>query len=185
MSRPSRNTTLMRQAELIAERSTCSRARVGVVIALEGRVISQGYNGAPAGMLHCNHECNCENKSSRPECICPPNSKDGHWDFCKTRLKIWKEDDPHLTTCPAATTGCTTAVHAEANAVAFAARYGVSTNGASLYTTVAPCLACSQLIINAGIIAVYWLNPYRDRAGLGLLMEARLDLISWPNGTPV
>jgi dCMP deaminase len=49
---------------------------------------------------------------------------------------------------------CTTAVHAEVNAVAFAAKHGVATEGTTLYTLFAPCLACAPLIINAGIVRV-------------------------------
>ncbi|MET0344718.1 MAG: cytidine deaminase, partial [Casimicrobiaceae bacterium] len=37
------------------------------------------------------------------------------------------------------------------NAIAFAARKGIATDRAELYTTVSPCLACAKLIINAGI----------------------------------
>jgi len=48
--RPSRPLTLMEVAELYAKRSTCSRAHVGVVIAHEGRILSTGYNGSPAGI---------------------------------------------------------------------------------------------------------------------------------------
>lgn len=44
----------MELAEKWAERSTCPRKSVGAVIVGEGkRVLSQGYNGAPAGHSHC------------------------------------------------------------------------------------------------------------------------------------
>jgi dCMP deaminase len=182
MSRPGRIETLMRQAQAIADRSTCARAHVGAVIAHQGRVMSQGYNGAPAGMAHCNHACDCGGKGPEPDCVCPPISTlttRGHWDFCELIYKAWETDDPHLDTCPAVVVGCRTAVHAEANAVAFAARYGVPTNGASLYTTLAPCLPCAQLIINAGIIRVYWLTGYRDDAGVELLRAAKVGVLPW------
>lgn len=65
--------------------------------------------------------------------------------------------------------GCTEAVHAEANAILFAARYGVSTEGAQLYTTHQPCLNCAKMIINAGIANVFYSHPYRDISGLNLL----------------
>lgn len=64
---------------------------------------------------------------------------------------------------------CEDAVHAEANAILFAARYGTSTEGASLYTTHQPCLNCAKMIINAGITHVYYGQPYRDNSGLNLL----------------
>jgi dCMP deaminase len=49
---------------------------------------------------------------------------------------------------------CETAVHAEANAIAFAARSGVSTDRTTLYTLFAPCRECARLIVNAGITRV-------------------------------
>lgn len=72
-------------------------------------------------------------------------------------------------------TGCSVAVHAEANAIAYAARFGISTEGATLYCTHLPCLSCSQLIINSGIIRVIYHTDYRDRSGLNLLLSAGID----------
>lgn len=71
---------------------------------------------------------------------------------------------------------CLEAVHAEANAIVFAARHGTAIEGAELYSTHQPCLACSQLIINAGIIKVTYWHPYRDDAGLLLLEDAGLEV---------
>jgi dCMP deaminase len=68
--------------------------------------------------------------------------------------------------------GCRNATHAEANALAFAAREGISTDGATLYVTVSPCAACSQLLIAAGISRVVWGEAYRDAAGTDLLRRA-------------
>ncbi|HEX9879879.1 MAG TPA: dCMP deaminase family protein [Candidatus Binatia bacterium] len=42
--------TITRQ---VAERSTCSRAKVGAVIVRDRNILATGYNGAPAGMPHC------------------------------------------------------------------------------------------------------------------------------------
>jgi dCMP deaminase len=46
---------------------------------------------------------------------------------------------------------CIRAVHAEINAIIQCALYGVSTKGAILYTTLAPCRNCANAIIQAGI----------------------------------
>ncbi len=40
-------------AELIARRSTCLRRKVGALIVKDKRIITTGYNGAPAGLKHC------------------------------------------------------------------------------------------------------------------------------------
>lgn len=53
--RPSRTDLLLTIAYAVAERSTCTRLHVGAVAALEGRILSTGYNGAPAGTPHCTH----------------------------------------------------------------------------------------------------------------------------------
>lgn len=53
--RPSRDETFMEIAHTVAKRGTCSRAQVGAVIVRDGRIVSIGYNGAPAGQPHCDH----------------------------------------------------------------------------------------------------------------------------------
>lgn len=54
MTRPSRDETMLRLAEVIAERSTCSRRKVGCVLTDSyGRVLSVGHNGVPRGSPHC------------------------------------------------------------------------------------------------------------------------------------
>lgn len=68
--------------------------------------------------------------------------------------------------------GCIRVVHAEVNAIAFAAREGIRTEGSTLRTTVSPCLSCAKLIINAGISEVVSLERYRDRSGQDLLESA-------------
>ena len=45
-------------------------------------------------------------------------------------------------------------VHAEANSVAMAARYGVCLNGAIAYVTHEPCLKCEMLLIQAGVMQI-------------------------------
>lgn len=65
--------------------------------------------------------------------------------------------------------GCQDSVHAEANALIFAAREGISVKGAQLYVTHQPCLNCAQLIINSGITTITYDQPYRLDDGLNLL----------------
>lgn len=134
--RISRDEMLIGVAELVAQRSTCSRAHVGAVIAREGRILTLGYNGSPSGMPHCDHSQDDENYA-----------------------------------------GCKLAVHAEANCVAFASRYGISLDGSDLYTTFTPCLPCAQLVINAGIRRVFIRNEYRLPDGKQLLVDAGVGII--------
>lgn len=74
--------------------------------------------------------------------------------------------------------GCLVAVHAESNAIAYAARYGISVTGSHLYTTHLPCLNCSQLIINAGLASVTYVTDYRIQDGKMLLLIAGVDIMS-------
>lgn len=67
---------------------------------------------------------------------------------------------------------CKRAVHAEANSIAFAARYGVATDGCSMISTDSPCVDCARLIINAGIRFVYYMREYRDTQPLEELQKA-------------
>lgn len=70
---------------------------------------------------------------------------------------------------------CKRTVHAEMNAILFAARYGISTEGAELYTTHSPCIDCAKAIINAGIKKVYYLEEYRSQEGIELLKSAGIE----------
>lgn len=150
--RRSREAVLMDTAHVFASRSTCTRAQVGAVIARDGRIIVTGYNGAPSGVPHCDHTCTCPPLvGNAPERECAADRLSIHRDWCPA-------DSP-----------CDTATHAEANAVAFAARHGVATEGAQLYVTMAPCLACARIVINAGLSTVYYDHPYRNMSGVLLL----------------
>lgn len=49
---------------------------------------------------------------------------------------------------------CVRTSHAETNAIIQAARFGISTEGATLYCMMTPCYVCAKNIINAGIVRV-------------------------------
>lgn len=53
MKRPSWDDYFLEVAELISRRSTCLRRKVGAIIVKDKRIVSTGYNGAPAGLVHC------------------------------------------------------------------------------------------------------------------------------------
>lgn len=136
LERINREQMLLEVAQVVAKRGTCSRAQVGVVIARNGRIISTGYNGAPAGMPHCDHS----------------------------------NDPPNIG-------GCEVVEHAERNAIAYSARYGVALDGAQMFCTHAPCLSCAKSIINAGIESVGYITPYRLTEGLDLLRAAKIRVL--------
>jgi dCMP deaminase len=61
---------------------------------------------------------------------------------------------------------CSLALHAEENAILYAVKNGTKLEGATLYTTLSPCLACARLIFSAGIKQVYFQNSYAEYKGL-------------------
>lgn len=129
-------------AHIIADAGTCSRLKVGAVLVKDRRIISTGYNGAPSGVPHCFH----------PEPI------------VNTTLEGRRLIE-------VGSGSCTRAIHAEVNAIAFAARNGVSTDGSVLYTTDSPCENCARLVINAGVREVKYGKQFRDLRGLSILSE--------------
>lgn len=141
------DSVLLGTAGLFETRSTCDRNHVGVVIAKDNRIISTGYNGAPAGLPHCDHT------------------------YRETSRTV-----PGYALGASSQRGCTIAIHAEANAIAYAARHGTSVEGATLYTTLSPCWPCAQLIISAGLVRVVYGRRYRDPAGIELLVSANLEV---------
>jgi dCMP deaminase len=63
--------------------------------------------------------------------------------------------------------------HAEENAITQSAYHGVSVRGATLYTTLCPCLMCTKMIINAGIAEVVFSAEWPlGEVSLRLLREA-------------
>lgn len=63
-------------------------------------------------------------------------------------------------------------LHAEQNAIIQAALHGVPIAGGVLYSTHQPCVLCTKMIINAGLVAIYYIEPYPDDLAERLLEEA-------------
>jgi dCMP deaminase len=63
-------------------------------------------------------------------------------------------------------------LHAEQNAIIQAAYHGVGINGATIYSATFPCIICTKMIINAGIVRVVYKEAYNDRLSGDLLKEA-------------
>jgi len=61
---------------------------------------------------------------------------------------------------------CSLALHAEENAILYAVKNGANLEGATLYTTLSPCLPCARLIFSAGVKHVYYMKSYAEYKGL-------------------
>jgi dCMP deaminase len=67
--------------------------------------------------------------------------------------------------------------HGEENAITQAAYHGTSLKGSTLYTTFAPCLLCTKMIINSGIVEVVYNQDYPlNDTALSLLKECGVKL---------
>ncbi len=53
--RPSWDAYFSAIARTVATRATCSRLAVGAVLVKRKMILTTGYNGAPAGLRHCDH----------------------------------------------------------------------------------------------------------------------------------
>lgn len=72
---------------------------------------------------------------------------------------------------------CVRTVHAEANAIAQAARNGVSVRDAEIYVTASPCFNCFKLIVNAGITKIFYGEFYRDTRIHDFAEELGIELV--------
>ena len=74
-------------------------------------------------------------------------------------------------------------VHAEQNAVAQAAYFGVSVKDATIYTTTFPCSMCTKILINSGIREVVFKTGYLDDLSSDLLAETNIKVRNFPEKT--
>jgi len=141
-------------AKIVSTRSTCNSRPTGAVIVKDNHILATGYNGSMPGAPHCIDQPDIDGK---PFCF---------------RRSLGVPDIDKYNFCRAS--------HAEANAIAQAAKYGIAINGSTLYSTLAPCYVCLKLIASAGIVAVYYEHEYeskspeRDKFWRRAVEEARL-----------
>jgi dCMP deaminase len=142
--RPSWQEYFLNITQLVAERSTCTRRKVGAILVRDRRVITTGYNGVPSKISHC----------ADVGCL-------------RDKLKVPSGERHEL--CRG--------LHAEQNAIIQAATHGVSILGCTLYCTNMPCSICSKMLINAGIVKIYYSEGYADSLGEEMLQEAGIEVI--------
>lgn len=159
MNRPTWDQIHMNQATLMATRSSCIKLQVGAVLVKDNRTISQGYNGVGMGCVHC---CDywfdfytLDRLTENPEFASYGEFLKSP--FFRTSHKSWSVDHE---------------LHAEQNAILWAAREGISTKDTSLYTIYSPCINCAKVIHVAGIIKVIYKFVYdSDKYGIDYLKK--------------
>ena len=76
---------------------------------------------------------------------------------------------------------CVRTVHAEANAIAQAAKHGVNVNNSSVYITASPCWTCFKLLANSGINEIVYGEFYQDERIFENARLANIKLIHLPS----
>lgn len=76
---------------------------------------------------------------------------------------------------------CVRTIHAEQNAILQAAMHGVSTMGATIYTTHRPCDICARLISGAGIVRIVYAGGTPDGWGKEVLDAKGIELCAMPD----
>jgi dCMP deaminase len=138
----------MRVAQIVSERATCTRAKIGAVIVKDKNIIATGYNGSPAGHPHCTEVGCLLYVSTNPDGEVEEN--------------------------------CFRTIHAEINAIAQAAKHGVSIDGADIYVTASPCYHCLKTLLNCGISNIYYGKPYKIEKTAQLLEKSHVNLEQVP-----
>jgi dCMP deaminase len=134
--RPSKREYFFLLALAARTRADCLGRRVGAIVVRDDRVISTGYNGTPIGMPNCS-EGGCHRCANRESDAYPAGRG---YDLC-------------------------ICVHAEQNSILAAARFGQSTLGATLYTTMRPCFGCLKESLQAGISSIHYLEDWQLAPG--------------------
>ena len=90
---------------------------------------------------------------------------------CRRRAMADYASGKYLELCPAS--------HAEQNAIAFAARHGISTVGATIYVNTFPCKDCMNSIINSGITKVVYNSEYDANLSKSIASNANIEIIKY------
>jgi len=61
---------------------------------------------------------------------------------------------------------CSLALHAEQNAILYAANNNMNMKGSTLYVTLSPCISCARVIYTVGIEKVYFRKSYAQYKGI-------------------
>ncbi len=72
-------------------------------------------------------------------------------------------------------------LHAESNAITKLAKSTQSSDGATMYITISPCVECSKLIIQSGIKRVVFKELYKNDEGIKLLKKSNIEIHSCEN----
>jgi dCMP deaminase len=76
-------------------------------------------------------------------------------------------------------------LHAEQNAIIQAAFHGSSIQHSTLYSTTMPCIVCTKMIINSGIVRILFDEPYNDPLASEMLLASNILVERFAPGSPL
>ena len=120
----------MRMAREFSVLSKCAAKQVGCLAVRDGRILCTGVNGTAPGYKNCNELFD-------KDALTTLESREQHHEFSEKYE-----------------------IHAEMNCLIYAAKNGISLNGATIYTTLFPCFNCMKHLSAAGIIRIVYGQKY-------------------------
>ena len=148
----------MNMAQNVSKLSSAVRLKVGTVI-VKDNVVTFGYNGTPSGWDNV-----CEDVEYSESVIVS-----GDWTY-NNNSKQWSR----LKTKPEV-------LHSEANALMKISKSTISSEGATLFCTHAPCIDCAKMIHQAGIFTVFYRDTYKNDLGLEFLTKSGVNVTRYQN----
>jgi dCMP deaminase len=139
----------MKMAQSVSDLSSAVRLQVGTVI-VKDNVVTFGYNGTPSGWDNVCEDETVELYSGYEGAI--------HRTVLKTKPEV---------------------LHSEANALMKIAKSTISSEGATLFCTHAPCIDCAKMIHQAGIFTVYYRDTYKNEFGLDFLIKSGVNVTKY------
>ena len=173
-----KDTSIMQMAYITAQSSKCLSYKVGAVIAKNSRIIATGRNGTAQGMDNPDEvafdrgwaeQVNVPGKNESMLMLLEKHSDE---------YSAWAKGE---------------IIHAEINAMLFAARNGTAIQGATMYCTLSPCVDCAKAIAQSGIKRLVYCDEYSHcgegwvfylkNAGIDVvkLDKSSLDMLNWDN----
>ncbi|ANM46481.1 dCMP deaminase [Morganella phage vB_MmoM_MP1] len=160
-------TTYLQIAYLVSQESKCCSWKVGAVIAKDDRIIATGYNGSPSGQTNC---CDHAEEKGWTKYFQHQTMQPGG----KTLLlKEHREDHSKWS--------AVNEIHAELNAIIFAAKKGISIEGGTMYVTLSPCADCAKAIAQSGIKTLVYAESY-DKLSDGwdqILVDSGIEVVKF------
>lgn len=164
----------------LSKESKCNKIKVGAIIVKNRRIISSGVNGSLKGYNNiCEEEVikcsNCDRLNNIKLFKIREDMNNMLFYKCECGVKLNFDKNvfneniilktlPHI-------------IHAEENAILFAAKNGINIDGSSIYVTHLPCMTCARMIIGSGIKEVFYKYTYKQTDSINLFKSNNVKIV--------